>query len=123
MIECQASKNQEFKVKRHEDKVSGAVIFQLSGPFTVRYMHNSIAPRTLRNIFASIPDGAEPAVHIFDLTQVPYMDSAGLRLIVDHCLRNRRKGIQVVATGVSPRVLERFKTSRMEDLLPMTASA
>jgi anti-anti-sigma factor len=120
MIDCLASTTLRFEIQRHEDTASGTVIFQLSGPCTLRHMYNSISPMALRNILVSIPGNPGPAVHIFDLTRVPYMDYAGLRIIVDHYRHNRPKDIQIMATGVNPRVLDRFKSSRMEHLFPIT---
>lgn len=123
MTEFRSSKSSEFKIRRHEDKMSGAVTFQLSGPFTVRNMYKSVAPVTLHGVLGSKPNCAQPAVHIFDLTQVPYMDSAALGMIVNHCRQNRGRGIRTIATGVGPRVLERIRNSNMENLLPIAASA
>lgn len=123
MLECQVSKGLQFRIQRYEDATYGVVIFQLSGPFTARYMYGSISPDALHNILESMSDNAEAPVHIFDLAQVPYMDSVGLGVIVDHYLQSHRKGIRVMATGVSPRVLRRFKACRMEKLFLMSASA
>jgi len=52
-------------------------------------MYNSISPIALRNIFESAPCNDQravhiPAVHIFDMSQVPYMDFAGLTMISRH---------------------------------------
>lgn len=119
-IEHQASHSVRFSIQRREDTASGVVIFQLSGPFTIRHMYGSISPVALDHILESTPSNTECGVHIFDLRQVPYMDFAGLSLIVHHCRECRCRGIHIIATGVSRHVLNRFKASRMENLFPMT---
>ncbi|WP_399257615.1 STAS domain-containing protein [Terriglobus albidus] len=119
-IEHQASHSVRFSIQRREDSASGVVIFQLSGPLTIRHMYGSISPVALDHILESTPSNTECGVHIFDLRQVPYMDFAGLSLIAHHCQECRCRGIHTIVTGVGQRVLNRFKASRMENVLPMT---
>ena len=52
-----------------------------------------------------------PTVYVFDLTEVPYMDSTGLGMVVRHYVRCQDKGVRFIAAGVSPRVLE-YSSSR-----------
>ena len=61
-------------------------------------------------------------VDILDLTDVPYMDSAGLGRIVRHYVHCRGKGVRVIAAGASPRVLELFKMTKSEVVIPLTAT-
>jgi anti-anti-sigma factor len=63
-----------------------------------------------------------PSVNIFDLTEVPYMDSCGLGLIVGHFVRCQSKGVPMIAADVGPRVLELFKTTKTDQLFPMTTT-
>ena len=60
------------------------------------------------------------AVVIFDLSEVPYIDSCGLGLIVGHFVRCQSKGIAFIAAGVGSRVLDLFKTTKVDHLFPIT---
>ncbi|HEX8812722.1 MAG TPA: STAS domain-containing protein [Terracidiphilus sp.] len=121
MIDCQASQTLRFQIQRYEDIDFRTVIFQFAGPCTARHIYASTSPAALRSLLESIPGGPQSTTHIFDLTRVPYMDSTGLGVIVDHYLQNHPKGIQIMAIGLSPRVFDRFKSARKENLFPMTA--
>jgi anti-anti-sigma factor len=59
---------------------------------------------------------------ILDLTDVPYMHSSGLGMIVRHYVRCQGKGVRLIAAGVSPRVLELFKLTKVEAVFSMTAT-
>jgi len=122
-IETQIWKSSRLTIERAEDETQGMVVFRLSGPFTARDMYNSLSPDAFRNIFESVTGDAQPAAHIFDLTEVPYMDSIGLGMLVSHYVRCQSKGIRLSITGASPRVQELFKITRMENVLPIVASA
>jgi ABC-type transporter Mla MlaB component len=119
---AQLWKDTPFSIERKEGKASGAVIFHLCGPFTARDMYGSLTPLGLRNMldFQSIPDEEPPAVNIFDLTEVPYMDSAGLGIVVGHYVSCQRKGIRLIAAGVGPRVPELLKMTKLDTTIPMT---
>src|SRR5579871_1795392 len=67
-----------FTIERRQDPAAHAVVFRFSGPFTARDMYSSLSPTALHNIFEVEPPRPTPSVNIFDLTEVPYMDSCGL---------------------------------------------
>jgi anti-anti-sigma factor len=69
--------------------------------------------------FQSTPGEQPPLLNIIDLTRVPYMDSSGLGMIVTHYVHCQGKGIKLILTGVSPRVLELFKMTRVDTTLPV----
>lgn len=125
---AQTWKSSSFSVERKQGKARGTVIFCLSGPFTARDMYSSLTPDSLRSIFdlQSGPDGAPPALNIalniLDLTDVPYMDSTGLGAVVSHYVHCCGKGVRMVAAGASPRVLELFRITKVDGIIPMTAS-
>jgi len=48
------------------------------------------------------------------------MDSCGLGLVVGHFVRCQNKGVRLIAVGVKPRVLDLFKTTKVDHLFPMT---
>jgi anti-anti-sigma factor len=102
----------------------GTLIFRLRGPFTARDMFGALAPIALDNMLSlqSTPSDEPPAINILDLTDVPYMDSAGLGRIVRHYVHCRGKGVRMIAAGASPRVLELFKMTKVASIIPLTAT-
>lgn len=123
-MQAQIWKGTPFTIERKEGKAPGTVIFRLRGPFTARDMFGTLAPIALDNIlsFQSTPSDEPPALNILDLTDVPYMDSAGLGRIVRHYVHCRGKGVRMVAAGASPRVLELFRMTKVDSVIPVTAT-
>ena len=112
-----------FAIERRLGETPGTVVFRFSGPFTGRDLYASLSPLALRNIFETDPTPDHHArFNILDLTDVPYMDSCGLGLIVSHFVRCQNKGIQLIAAGASPRVLELLRTTRIDRLIPLAAT-
>ena len=114
MATAQIWKSSKFTIERNEGKTTGTVIFRLTGPFTARDMHASLSPSALRNTFEPEEDGGQDALHILDLTEVPYMDSAGLGMIVSHYVRCQGRGVRLVAVGVGPRVVQLFELTKVD---------
>jgi anti-anti-sigma factor len=50
------------------------------------------------------------------------MDSTGLGMVVRHYVRCQDKGVRFVAAGVSPRVLELFKLTNVDAVIPIIAA-
>ena len=124
MTQAQIWKNSPFSIERTEGKAPGTVIFRLCGPFTARDMYGSLTPVDLQNMldFQSTPSEELPALNILDLTEVPYMDSTGLGMIVRHYVRCQGKGVRVVAAGASERVLELFKLTKMDGVFSTSST-
>ena len=124
MTQAQIWKGTPFSIERKEGKAPGTVIFRLCGPFTARDMFGSLTPVALHNLldFQSTPGEEPPTVNILDLTEVPYMDSTGLGMIVRHYVRCQSKGVRLIAAGVSPRVLELLKLTKVEAVFSVTAT-
>ena len=87
-------------------------------------MYGVLKPLAVVNIFDFDPaPGKElPGLNIFDIAQVPTLDSSGLGLIISHFIRCRARGVRVVAVGVSPNVMQLFKFTRTDSLIPTAAS-
>jgi len=119
-MQAQVWKGSTFTIERKEDAGADAVIFRFSGPFTARDMYAALTPLALRNMFESVPPQNAPRVNIFDLSEVPYMDSCGLGLIIGHFVRCQNNGVRLIAAGVTPRVLQLLKTTRTDHLFPIT---
>ena len=122
MTVAQIWKSSKFTIERSQGKVPGTVIFRLSGPFTARDMYGSLSPSALRNTFESEMEGEKHTLHILDLTEVPYMDSAGLGLIVSHYVRCQNRGVRLVAAGVSSRVLQLLEMTKVDKFFPRFAT-
>jgi anti-anti-sigma factor len=111
-------KSARLTIERGESETHGTV-FRLSGPLTGRDMYNSLSPDAFRNIFESVPGSVQPPAHVFDLTEVPYVDSTGLGMLVSHFVRCQSKGIHLSITGVNARVQELFRLTGMTAVLPI----
>jgi anti-anti-sigma factor len=96
-------------VERKEGKRPGTRILVLEGPLTLRNMFD---------LQADLRTQPYPDLSILDLSGVPYMDSAGMGLIVNHYTQCQSAGKKMVAVGVSPRVLELFKITRVDSIVP-----
>lgn len=97
------------------------MVFKLSGPFTARDMYGKLTPDALKTLF-EIPAGSSINRQIFDLSSVPYMDSAGLGMMVTQLVRCQNQGVKLTAVGVTPRVLELFRITKVDGLIPMAAT-
>jgi ABC-type transporter Mla MlaB component len=113
-----------FTIERIEGQAPRTVIYRITGPFNARDMYGSMKQVALGNIFEFKPaPGTEtPTLHIFDISKVPQMDSSALGTIVSHFISCRNKGIRVVAVGPSPNVIQLFKFTKVDTLLPMAGS-
>ena len=117
MATDQIWKSSKFTIERNQGKAPGTVVFRLTGPFTARDMHASLSPSALRNTFES-EEGGQDALHILDLSEVPYMDSAGLGMIVSHYVRCQGRGVRLVAAGVSSRVIQLLELTKVDKFFP-----
>jgi len=96
------------------DNTNGTSIFRLVGPLTIR---------NLFEIQAALRTDPLPKVTVVDLTQVPYMDSAGMGVIVNIYVHTRNQGGEFYAVGVSDRVKALFELTRVDKLIPMRDTA
>jgi anti-anti-sigma factor len=90
------------------DSASGARILKLSGPLTIQTLFD----------FQQIVREETTKPIIVDISQVAYMDSAGLGCVVSaytSCQRNQRSfGI----TGIADRIKTLFAVTHVDGLLP-----
>ena len=125
MTQSQTSNRIPLNFEREEGKIPGTVILRFSGPFTARTVFASHSPDAVDRVLdlqSLLPDGAPPRVNIFDLTAVPYMDSAGLGMVVRHYVRCQGKGVRFIAAGMTPRVMELFTLTKVDTVLPLMAT-
>lgn len=122
MAVAQVWKSTQFSIERSAGKEPGTVIIRLTGPFTARDMYGSLSPAAMRNTFEAVEGGQTETLHILDLTEVPYVDSSGLGLIVSHYVRCQNRGIRLVAAGVSERVVQLMEMTKVDKLFPRVES-
>lgn len=83
--------------------------FKLKGPFTLSTMfafQNALRESDLRGC-------------IIDVTEAPYMDSAGLGVLLGHFAHSPRNGNKFAIIGVSPRIRTIFEITHTDQLLPI----
>jgi anti-sigma B factor antagonist len=95
------------------DNPNGSSIFRLDGPLTIR---------NLFEVQTALRADPIPQVIVLDLSKVPYMDSAGMGVIVNSYVHCRNQGAEFVAVGVSNRVRALFELTRVDKLIPMRDS-
>jgi|HubBroStandDraft_1064217.scaffolds.fasta_scaffold116601_2 anti-sigma B factor antagonist len=95
---------------RIDNSANGTSVFRLAGPLTIR---------NLFEIQAALRAEPMPKITVVDLTQVPYMDSAGMGVIVNSYVHCRNRGAEFIAVGVSARVKTLFELTRVDQLIPM----
>ena len=118
-IAAQIWKCTSLSIERLDDEESGIVTFSVTGPLTARDMYCSLSPDAFRRLFESPVGSHEPRVHHLDLSQVPYMDSSGLNMLLSHSLRCQERGVRVMVRGANSRILEQLRISSLEDLIEL----
>ncbi len=100
-------------IDRKQGKTDETIIFHLSGPLT------------LRNMFefqSQLRSGLPPRLTIIDLSQVPYMDSAGMGLVMNQYVHCKTKGASLVVAGANSRVMDLFDVTRVSTILPLATT-
>src|SRR5437763_17016863 len=82
-------------------------VLVLSGPLTAG--NGAIFQNAMRR-----EDPAETV--ILDLSDVPYIDSAGLGMLVSAFVSRQKTGRKIILSGINPRVQNLFEITRMQDL-------
>jgi len=85
----------------------GVEILSLSGPFTLGNMFQ----------FQRVLQEMRPPYLIFDITQVPYMDSAGLGLLVNFYVAAQKNGRKMAVVGATQRIVTLFQLTKVDSLL------
>src|SRR6201986_1752702 len=99
----------EIEIERKPGSASDVTIFSLKGPLTIS---------TLFDFRAAV---GQPDVKstIVDFSGVPYMDSAGLGVVLSHWAHTQRVGFKFAALAVSERVCVLLSMTKVDTLLPM----
>ena len=101
--------DEPLSIEKQTGKDPGTTILYLKGPLT------------LRNLF-EFQAGDPPPVTILDLSAVPYMDSTGMGAVINHHVRCTGKGVKLIVTSVSERIMELFKMTRVDGVITIMPS-
>lgn len=100
-------------IDRKDGRNPGTRVFCLNGPLT------------LRNLFelqTELRGSAPPPLTVIDLTDVPYMDSAGMGLVMNHYVRCQTNGAKLIVAGANSRVMDLFKVTKVDTVLPLVGT-
>lgn len=87
-------------------------VLRAEGPITLQNFN------ALQNEFLRL----QVPVTILDLSKVPHMDSAGLGAILKYYVTAQKRGHKLILAGLNERVLELFKLTRVDSLIPIAAT-
>ena len=105
----------EAEVRRHD----GIAVIDLHGEI------NSAADEALNAAYDQATDASSRAI-LLNFTQVDYINSSGIALIVGLMAQSRKSGRRLMASGLSDHYRQIFQITRLADfmtLLPDEASA
>jgi anti-anti-sigma factor len=91
---------------------SDAIVLRLTGPITL----SSLFP--LKDTFGAVTQN----LIILDMSQVPYVDSAGLGTILMFHVSAEKNGRKLALAGVTERVLSLIRMTRVDTVLSMFPS-
>jgi anti-sigma B factor antagonist len=97
----------ELEIERYAGPIDGHGVMRLKGPLTME----NVSP--FQN--AMLGEDAT-ATMILDLTDVPYIDSAGLGSLMRAYVRRNKAGRRFILAGVNNRVRKLFEITRVEPL-------
>lgn len=87
----------------------GVEVYEINGPYFFG------AGNRFEEIMASFGD--RPKVRIIRMRKVPFVDSTGIHNLTNLCIMSRKEGIEVVLSGVSPKVHSALQKARFYDLV------
>ena len=96
-------------------RLPDTVVLALSGEL------NSSAAELLGPTYADAVRADEPHAVVLDFTEVRYINSTGIALVVGVLARARAEGRTLVAVGLSEHYREIFRITRLSDYMQMHA--
>src|SRR5690242_19720877 len=94
------------------NEASGAVIIDLAGEL------NADAEESLNRIYAEV-EALDPKRIVLNFSNVSYINSTGIALIVGLLARARKAHRQMTAYGLSDHYREIFEITRLADFMPI----
>lgn len=104
--------NEPFSFEVLPGRAGSSRIIRLTGPLVLQVIFGLQAELAKDH----------PPLTIFDLSGVPYMDSAGIGVITNTYVSAANRGKKVIVAGTTNRVLDLFKITRVDTIIPMAAS-
>src|SRR5436309_7289419 len=99
--------DRELTYTQIEGPSVGQVILQLDGPVTLGNLFS----------FQDYLRSLKPSTLILDMTAVPYMDSAGLGLLLNYYVSAEKDHRRLALAVVNPRVMTMFEVTRVHEIL------
>jgi anti-sigma B factor antagonist len=103
---------QDFSYSIANGAKDGTVILHLTGPFTLGNMFQ------LQSELRAL----KPACLIMNLAGVPYMDSAGLGVIMNYYVSAQNNGRKFYVCGVNERVMALLEMTKVDSVLHLCKS-
>jgi anti-anti-sigma factor len=103
----------QLQIQRTPGSTNDVTVLTLTGPLTIATLFD------LQTAFRQ-PDLKGT---IIDFSGVPYMDSAGLGIVLSHWAHTQRIGAKFAAVGISERVLVLLEMTGVSKLLPCYPTA
>jgi|ERR1035438_1526989 anti-sigma B factor antagonist len=104
---------EQMDVVRELGATGSTTILRLKGPLTLSTLF------LLQDSLREIPD----VDTVIDVSEVPYIDSAGLGTILGRWSHNQRTGHKFALTGVSPRIEVLLEITKVNTVLPTFKTA
>jgi anti-sigma B factor antagonist len=104
---------EQMEVVHDLGATGSTAILRLKGPLTLSTLF------LLQDTLREIPD----ADTVIDVSEVPYIDSAGLGTILSRWAHTQRTGHKFAMTGVSPRISVLLEITKVNTVLPMFKTA
>lgn len=98
----------ELKIQRTPGSADDVTIFTLHGPLTISTLFD----------FQTAVRQPDLRSTILDFTGVPYIDSAGLGIVLSHWAHTQRIGVKFATVGISERVQVLLEMTGVSKLLP-----
>lgn len=102
-----------MEIAREAGATGSTIILRLKGPLTLTTLF------LLQDQLRELPH----ADTVIDVSEVPYIDSAGLGTILSRWTHAQRTGKRFALTGVSPRIEVLLEITKVNTLLPMFPTA
>ena len=102
-----------MEVVRESGATGTTTIVRLKGPLSISTLFG------LQDELKAIG----PSDTVIDVTEVPYIDSAGLGTILSHWSHTQRTGHKFAVAGVSPRIEVLLEITKVNTILPMFKTA
>ncbi len=103
----------QIQIQRTPGSASDVTILTLNGPLTIATLFD----------FQTAVRQPDLKSTIIDFSGVPYMDSAGLGIVLSHWAHTQRIGVKFAAVGISERVLVLLEMTGVAKLVPCFSSA